>query len=182
MGSFLNSYIVLSGLPASGKSSLGGLLSSSLDIPLIDQDHYLEGLFESMGTGDLAWRKQLSDKADIMFRQAAMQSPGAIITAWWHHPKSPSLMGTPTEWLNNLPGKILEVHCACRPETAAQRFLFRKRHPGHLDQKLSHSYLVSAFKDQAMLGPLGVGTLLTVNTEVPVDFAQLLEAVNQALA
>ena len=45
-------FVVISGLPGSGKTTLGRRLASVLDLPLIDKDDILDRLFESKGIGD----------------------------------------------------------------------------------------------------------------------------------
>ena len=53
-------FIVLSGLPASGKSTLGRAVAKALRLPMLDKDELLEALFESRGIGDADWRRRLS--------------------------------------------------------------------------------------------------------------------------
>jgi predicted kinase len=56
--------VVVSGLPASGKTTLGRQLAGALDLPLIDKDEILESLFDSRGIGDASWRRKLSRESD----------------------------------------------------------------------------------------------------------------------
>jgi len=63
----------------------------------------------------------------------------------------------------------VEIHCVCDPQLAAQRFLNRSRHPGHLDREKGIEDLLSAFQELAALGPLGIGRLLQVDTTTEVD-------------
>lgn len=57
-------YVVASGLPASGKTTLARRLTSALELPLIDKDDILDRLFEERGIGDPAWRRRLSRESD----------------------------------------------------------------------------------------------------------------------
>ena len=41
-------FVVVSGLPASGKSTLSRRLATALSLPMLDKDDILEGLFESL--------------------------------------------------------------------------------------------------------------------------------------
>src|ERR1700754_1620515 len=53
-------FIVISGLPGSGKTTLGRHPALALGLPLLDKDAILERLFESKGVRDLEWRRALS--------------------------------------------------------------------------------------------------------------------------
>jgi predicted kinase len=52
--------IVVTGLPASGKSTLASVLAQRLGIPVIGKDLIKEPLFEVLGTGDRSHSRQLS--------------------------------------------------------------------------------------------------------------------------
>jgi len=162
-------FLVMSGLPGSGKTTLGRNLASALDLPMLDKDEILEGLFDSLGIGDAEWRNRLSRSADEVLRRLAVQSGGAVLASFWRHPQSTSESGTSTSWLNILPGPVVEVYCECTPETAAERFLARQRHKGHLDDRKRTDEVVAGFVRWAAFGPLGVGALIRVDTSVAVD-------------
>lgn len=169
-------FLVVSGLPASGKSSLGSALAQALAVPLLDKDALLEALFDQRGVGDTSWRRQLSQAADRGLQQQAAKLPAAVLVSWWRHPRSTGDSGTPIAWLTSLPALPVEIHCRCSPAIAAQRFVSRTRHPGHLDQRWSRADLFATFSEQALLGPLRIGPLLEVNTEQAIDFDALLAA------
>ncbi|HSK80831.1 MAG TPA: AAA family ATPase [Thermoanaerobaculia bacterium] len=170
-------YVIVTGLPASGKSTLGHAVAAALGLPMLDKDEILEALFDSLGVGDAEWRKRLSRAADEVLRRQALHSHGAVIASWWRHPASHEESGTPSEWLRSLPGALLELHCACKPEVAAERFLARKRHEGHLDRFKSHTEILAGFRQLATLGPLGVGRVVEVNTEQRPELAALLSEI-----
>lgn len=174
--------IVISGLPASGKSMLAVALAQALSLALIDKDALLEALFERVGVGDTAWRRKLSEQADQEFRSRAEQAKGAVLCTWWKHPLSTRDSGTSTQWLSDLPGACVEVHCKCSPGVAVQRFVGRARHPGHLDQRWSSADLSTSFERQALLGPLGVGSVIEVCTEGSVDIGALSSSIADAFA
>jgi hypothetical protein len=141
---------------------------------LLDKDLILEQLFDTLGVGDAAHRSRLSRAADTQLRQQAQQSLGAVIVSWWRHPASVQSTGTETAWLADLPGAWVEVYCRCRPSIAVDRFLARRRHPGHLDRDKTRAAERLRFEQLHALGPLGLGRLITVDTERPVDLPALL--------
>lgn len=170
-------YVIVTGLPASGKSTLGHAVAAALGLPMLDKDEILEALFDSLGVGDAEWRTRLSRAADEVLRRQTLSSHGAVLASWWRHPGSPEGSGTPSDWLRSLPGALLELHCVCKPEVAAERFLTRKRHEGHLDRFKSPTEIVAGFRQLATLGPLGVGRLVEVNTEQSPELAALLSEI-----
>lgn len=176
----MNLYVIVSGLPASGKSTVARAVAHELGLPVLDKDDILESFFEQFGIGDAQWRRRLSRAADQDFRQQAEQAEGAVLSSWWKHPLSPVDSGTPTEWLALLPGLRVEVHCNCSPSIAARRFIARKRHPGHLDDRWSYTELLASFSEQMLLGPLCIGHVVEVQTEIGFDLGALTRDIAQA--
>ncbi|MBW8878808.1 MAG: AAA family ATPase [Acidobacteria bacterium] len=169
-GRNLRRFVVMSGLPGSGKTTLGCRLAAALGLPLLDKDEILEALFDGLGVGDAEWRNRLSRSADVVLQRLADQTSGAVLTSFWRHPQVSGESGTPTGWLSSLSGKVIEAHCVCSPEIAAERFSARKRHDGHLDRTKSRDELVAAFVQLAAHGPLGLGSLVNVDTGLEIDF------------
>ena len=176
----MNRFIVVTGLPASGKSSVGRAIAAGLALPFLDKDEFLESLFRVAGPHDVDDRRKSSRLADESFRSRALASSGAVLASWWRHPLSLVESGTPSDWLALLPGALVEIHCLCDPVVAVERFLARRRHPGHLDGQRSRDQLFAQFLEQSPLGPLGVGSLVEVNTNKAVDTEALMRQVDQA--
>ena len=59
-------FVVISGLPGSGKTTLARRLAPALNLPLIDKDDILDRLFEAKGSGDAVWRRRLSRESDVI--------------------------------------------------------------------------------------------------------------------
>lgn len=158
----MSAFIILSGLPGSGKSTLGALLARELEVPFLDKDMFLEALFEKNAS---ITRTELSRRADDEFRIASLNVAGAVLVSWWKHPRSTRDSGTPTDWLHRLSGRLIEVHCACSPATAMARFRSRVRHERHGDAERADFELITRLQEQASLGPLGFSELVRVDTE-----------------
>ena len=176
-------HLIVTGIPASGKSTIARALSVELGWEILDKDEILEDLFNEKGIGDSHWRTTLSRTADEILRERASRFERSIIVSWWRHPASTIVSGTPIEWLSDLPGVLIEIRCICDPAIAVERFRSRIRHRGHLDQFKPAVDLLASFQQQAALGPLGIGHLIEVNTESTIELADLLfrviDSVNQ---
>ena len=82
--------VVVSGLPGSGKTTVGTALSRRLSMPLIDKDAILEALFDSLGCPDRVERYRLSRASDEVLYTLAEASEGAVVVNWWDHDSSPA--------------------------------------------------------------------------------------------
>jgi energy-coupling factor transporter ATP-binding protein EcfA2 len=157
-------FVVVWGLPGSGKSTLARRLAGVLNLPVIDKDDILEGLYESKGVGDAAWRRVLSRESDRMFQDQASASMGALLVSHWHLTGMPVDSGTPTNWLSDLSGRMVNLHCVCSPEIAAGRFVRRKRHAGHLDSRASELEVLASLRRIAGLEFPEIGNRIEVDT------------------
>ncbi len=160
---------------------MGRAVAEALGLEMFDKDDVLEELFNKEGVGDKEWRRALSRDADEILREQALQAESSVIVSWWRHPASNLSTGTPTDWLSELHGELIEVYCVCDPLIAAERFKSRKRHSGHLDHLKPSTDLLQSFEQHASLGPLRVGRLIEVNTERHVELADLLSAITTEL-
>lgn len=165
-------FVLVSGLPAGGKSTIAHAVASFLDLPVIDKDDILERLFDEKGLGDLAWRRQLSRDSDIAFQaEATAAADGAVLTSFWHVPGMPATSGTPVDWVFALSPLVIELRCMCPASIAANRFLSRKRHPGHLDATRDPDEVRATFEALASLNTLGIADIVEVDTTRPLSAA-----------
>jgi hypothetical protein len=174
-------FVVISGLPGSGKTTLGRRLAPVLNLPLIDKDDILDRLFASKGVGDAAWRRTLSRESDAILQDAATNSNGAILASFWHLQGMPSDSGTPTDWLNASLHHVVNVHCVCELEVAASRFLQRRRHPGHLDGESSPAEVLVSLRTLTQLPPLDIGQRIDVDTSGEPNLTDVVRAIRGVL-
>jgi hypothetical protein len=178
----LKRFVVVSGLPGSGKTTLARRLAPVLNLPLIDKDEILERLFVSKGTGDHTWRRALSRESDTILQREAASSEGAVLVSFWRLPGMPADSGTPTEWLSAISSQMVNVQCICEPEVAAARYLERNRHPGHLDAGASYEETLAGLRNLLCLGPLGLEPRIDVDTSGDPDPDHLLREISEAFA
>ncbi|GAA1993906.1 AAA family ATPase [Catenulispora subtropica] len=173
-----NAFVVVSGLPASGKSTLARSLAHELGLPHLDKDGILEALYDSLGVGDHAWRNRLSRAADQVLFTIAADAGRAVLDNWWHHDTAP-------EKFQGLDAQLIEVFCRCDVALAARRFQNRVRHPGHLDPDLTPAQLDERIAKirTTFPGPLRLGgPLITVDTTGTVDTSELAAKISIELS
>lgn len=167
--------IAVTGLPASGKTTLGRRVAGALGLELLDKDDDLEAGFaaaEAAGSGPID-RSALSRAADAAFRaraEARAADPacgGLVLVSFWRRPELSATSGTPTDWVPALAGPggdVVELWCRCPPEVAVARFVARRRHPGHGDAARSPEVLLASFRALDALGSVGIGRLVAADT------------------
>ena len=163
-------FVVISGLPGSGKTTLARRLAPALNLPLIDKDDILDRLFEEKGIGDAAWRRALSRESDAILQREAEASNGAVLVSFWHLPGMPVDSGTPTKWLTD----VINIQCVCPPDLAVTRFRQRTRHAGHLDAAGSPD---ASIRDLARLPPLDIQPRIDVDTSGQVNVEDLVREI-----
>ena len=171
-------FVIVSGLPGSGKTTLARQLADGLGLPLLDKDDILGRMFEANRIGDAAWRRRLSRESDVILEREAVASNGAILTSLWRVPGMAADSGTPTNWLPELSNSLVNVQCVCSPELAAKRFFGRNRHAGHLDGHATYEDVLASLRALAALGTLEVGVRLDVDTSSQVSIGNIVRAVN----
>lgn len=166
-------YVVVSGLPGSGKTTLARAMANELDLPLLSKDTIKEALGETLEVADLEASMALGRAAIAALIAVAVEARQGVIESSWNKPLA-------LADLARLEGPIVEVFCSCPPRVAWERYVARAatRHTAHLDlERLDDPRWTD---DQAMsaAGPLEGGwLLLRVDTTTSVDTAGLARAI-----
>jgi predicted kinase len=167
---------MVSGAPGSGKTTLASLLAPALQMPRIRKDLIKESLWDTFNPpkGDRQWSRQLGGAAmDVLWTLAA-QSPRVLIEASFRPHRDYERAK-----IARLSTRIVEVYCWCPPDIARQRFESRAagpaHHPAHVNTTLEPSLLAEFDR------PIGIGSLIRVDTALPIDVAELVERISAKL-
>jgi predicted kinase len=162
------SIIIITGLPATGKTTLSKKLSSKLKIPLINKDAMKELLFDSLGWSDREWSKKLGMATfDLLYHimEVFMKAKASFIVEcnFKHEFDSKKLLKLKKKY------KFFPIQIICEAEGKKifrrfkKRFFSGKRHPGHRDEVVCEE-----LKDHLLKGeykPLQIGgEIIKVNT------------------
>jgi predicted kinase len=160
--------IVLSGPPATGKSTLARALAARLTMPILSRDTIKEALFDTLGWEDRKKSKQLgAAAATVLFSQLdAILRAGASCLTESNFRRTHS-SGDFRRLVATIGARIIQVQCVADGEVLLDRFTARstsvERHPGHCDETN-----LPEFRSDLLAGryePLDVpGDVLTVDT------------------
>jgi predicted kinase len=167
------SYVVVTGLPGSGKSTLARTLSQALGMPLISRDAIKEQL---AGPGAREVTPEESGRlGEVAFERVfelAAEADAAVIEASWHPDRGRGRIA-------DLPGPVIEVHCACPADIARRRYIERakSRHHAHLDSnRLDDAELWSPTHARA----LGLSDpVIEVDSTAPIDVEGTADEIRQ---
>jgi predicted kinase len=167
-------FLVVSGPPGSGKSTVARELARRLDLPLFSKDTIKEALLDSVGAYTVIDSQRLGAAAIRTLLAVAAENKRGVLDSTWQA----SLAVTD---LKALPAPVVEVFCAVDAETARARYRARAstRHPGHFDDVHASS---TDFWFGERAEPISGGwPVLRFDTTTPVDVDDMIGRVRQAI-
>jgi predicted kinase len=170
---------MVSGAPASGKSTLARALADAFGYTLLSKDTIKESLYDSLGT-------PLGSSVDSPAKLSRLMSRAAMGVLWSLAPCCPQVIleanfrprsQHEAERFTALEGRKLEVFCRCTPAEAARRFRARatatRHHPAHSMKTLSAELLEEFDR------PVGLCPVIDVDTESPVDPLEVVKRIRE---
>ncbi len=155
-------FVVVSGPPGSGKSTVAEPLARQLALPLIAKDTVKESLMDSLGAPDVEASKQLGAAAvEVLLAVAAASPVGAVLDCNFRRSLAVGDIG-------RLDGAVVEVFCRVDEDVAWERYEARvgSRHPGHFDEERSRD---EPWGDEVSEPVAGGWPVLEVDTSGTVD-------------
>lgn len=179
--------VIITGKPATGKTTLGQRLAADLALPYFSKDGVKETLFDALGVDDLAWSRRLGMASFALLRYVTDVTLSArrslMVEANFLAEYDAPFYQTMAERHG---ARVAQVWLTAQSETLAQRFERRaaseRRHPGHLELAHLDGFRSRLLSDDDAPLPLA-GALRTVDTTDfnTIDYHSLLNWLRSAL-
>jgi len=176
--------VVITGAPATGKTTLGRRFGHDFALPFFSKDDVKERLFDALGWSDRVWSRKVGAASfQLLFAIAEAQLAAGrslILEANFR-----SAFDTPRflDLIARYPCAPFQVYCEAAPDMLLRRFQARweagARHPGHAEHEQMADFVANHLTPGAY-APLDIGGALhTLDT---TDVARLnLASLNAAL-
>jgi predicted kinase len=165
-------FVVVSGPPASGKTTLARGIAPALGLPLIAKDTIKQALMTVLPVPDVETSRVIGTASVAAMLAVAAETAGAVLESVWH--RSHAKTG-----LHRLGGNIVEVFCRCSPGIVAQRYAARAgtRAAGHFDADRTVAEL---WNDEVAQPVAGGWPVIEIGTDSPVELNPLVVRIRAA--
>ncbi len=140
--------ILITGHPATGKTTLAHYLARELRLPLIWKDQIKETLFETLGISTIEWSRKLGIAAWELLYQQVENLLQVGISHVVESNFDPLYANAHWQGLKQAYDfRLIQVRCETEPETLLERYWQRieqgERHAGHFDASGDKSFLAT---------------------------------------
>lgn len=162
-------FVLVGGWPAAGKTTLARALASELNFAYFSKDEVKEALMDALGAPSSVEESQHLGRAAVAATlRAARGCRAAVIESTWYPSSLPLVQ--------ELTGPFVEIRCRASVEVVRERYHERGRDERHLDRLRTEDELWGR-----EVAPLGVGPLLEVATDGPVNISDVVDEVRLLL-
>ena len=165
-------FVLVTGPPAAGKSTLSALLARELGLPRLAKDTIKDALGAVLGAGDVDASRRLGAAAVQALLAVAEENAAGVLDSVWVAPAS-------VQRLRALPAPVVEVFCSCPLPELRRRYRARaaERSAG-FDLERPEREL---WNDRSLRPIAGGWPVVPIDTTVDVDVPALAAAVRQAV-
>lgn len=159
--------VVVSGLPATGKTTLAHKVGEEFNLPVFIKDDLKESIADSIGARDPSTKGLGTASHLILFyvtRELLENNSSLVIEGNFKDTKHTRAF---VEYLRESHKRVVEIHCTTTHSLRWKRYSNRKKHPVH--PTLDDAEYARSF-NEAVDFSLGVGTVLAVDTS---DFSAI---------
>lgn len=165
----MSGFVLVGGWPAAGKTTLARALALELRFAYLSKDELKEALMDALGApATVEVSRDLGRAAVAATLRVAKGCRPAVIDSTWFPSSLPLVQ--------ELEGPFVEIRCHAPIDVVRRRYQARVRDDRHLDHLRTEDELWGR-----VVAPLGVGPLLDVDTEQPVDAADIAHQVGLLL-
>jgi len=178
--------IIVTGAPATGKTTLGRHIAQDLRWPFIYKDGIKETLFDTLGWSDREWSKRLGCAAMVLlfhFVTAQLKAGRSLVVEANFDPAFDTARFL--DLRQRYPFEPLQIVCETAGEVLRQRYQARaesgRRHPGHVDHVLAAEFNFDDLRLKHAALDIG-GRVVRVDTTDfgAIDYAELLQSIRAA--
>ena len=168
-------FVLVTGPPASGKTTLSTALAHELGLPRLAKDTLKRGLLEVLHADGVDGSRTIGAAAVRGLLALAAEQRAAVLDSVWVAPDS-------AERIRALPAPVVEVFCDCPLPELRRRYRSRAEQrsggPDDFDLERPEAEL---WNDRSLRPLAGGWQVVTVDTSVDVDLPALADAVRGAV-
>lgn len=161
-----NKLIIVTGLCATGKTTIARKVAEEVQLPLFCRDDFKEILFDTLGWEGREWSKKLGGASyDLLYYAMESVMRAGVSSVVESNFQSEFAKEKIRGFIEKYKCDVITINCVTDAAVRAQRFKDRnekgERHPGHVDHVNYDQQFIDTPEDALL--DLG-GTLITVDT------------------
>jgi len=149
-----NVLILVSGLPATGKTTIAKRISEEFNIPFASADAIKETMWDTLGHDfDFEFNDKIGHTAfELLFYfiEASLSKGKALVVEAHFNPERNNLRIN--ELKKRFASKLVQVYCDCETETLQKRF---KERAGADSYHAGHKHTINLYGEERILNSLG---------------------------